>query len=258
MRPRFLQAILLRLPTAIQLAGRLFGFEIKRADAYARDDLRLTHLLAHHRVDLVFDVGANRGQFARSLFDTGYTGQIVSFEAVQAAHDNMTSRAAKRQNNWTIEPLGALGDRCGEVEFHVNAAETTSSLLAPSANSAASISELRPVSVHKVPVRRLDDVAQAYQIDSRRSFLKLDVQGGEALVLAGAQNSLTQVVGILIELSFIELYAGQPLAFDVLQPLLEMGFVVHDIYAAYRDPNTFQLAQADFVLFHKDRMNAGK
>ena len=40
----------------------------------------LRHLLAAQRIDLVVDVGANRGQFARLVRRVGYSGEIVSFE----------------------------------------------------------------------------------------------------------------------------------------------------------------------------------
>ncbi len=40
----------------------------------------LRNLLQLHRIDLVLDVGANRGQFARLVRQLGFLGRIVSFE----------------------------------------------------------------------------------------------------------------------------------------------------------------------------------
>lgn len=239
----------------VQAAGRAVGLEIRKNGPSARDDLRLARFLADQRIALVLDIGANRGQFATGLFAAGYAGRIVSFEALPIAHVALTAAAA-RNDRWAVAPAGALSDAAGEVEFNVNSADATSSLLKASAESLDTIPGIRPQSLVRVATRRLDDVAADYGVGTVPTFLKIDVQGGEALVLAGAQATLEQVAGLVIELSFTQLYAGQPLAFDVLNPLLAMGFVVHDIAPAYRDPATFRLHQADVVLFHPDRLRS--
>jgi Methyltransferase FkbM domain len=100
---------------------------------------------------------------------------------------------------------------------------------------------------------RLDDIAENLGLGSAKTMLKIDVQGGEAQVLAGATTTLDQVVGIVIELSMTELYTGQALALDILQSLSDRGFDLFDIATAYRDPASFRLHQIDAVLFHRDR-----
>src|SRR5581483_618078 len=54
----------------------------------------LRSLLARHRIDLVFDVGANRGQFAQALRRLGYRGEIVSFEPLAAHGEALRAAAA--------------------------------------------------------------------------------------------------------------------------------------------------------------------
>jgi hypothetical protein len=55
-------------------------------------------------------------------------------------------------------------------------------------------------------------------------FLKLDVQGGELLVLRGAAETLRLTEAVYLEVSFQELYEGQPLIEEVIGFLRSCGF----------------------------------
>jgi FkbM family methyltransferase len=239
----------------IQSAGRVLGVDIRRNGPSARDDLRLLHFLRLQQVELLFDIGANRGQFAQLMLGAGYAGRMISFEAMPAAHADLM-RAASGHVRWTVAPQAALSDSAGEVEFFVNASDATSSLLPPSAASQAQIPGIRTQQVVRVPTLRLDDISGDHGLGTARTMLKIDVQGGEAKVLAGATATLQQVVGLVVELSLTELYAGQTLALDILAPLIAQGFELVDIGVAYRDPASMRLHQIDAVLFHKDRLAA--
>lgn len=79
------------------------------------------------------------------------------------------------------------------------------------------------VSTEIVEVRTLDDF-----IDELRSgdpaLLKIDVQGAELDVLRGATESLRLFRWIYLEMSFVELYEGQPLADAIVEELRGRGF----------------------------------
>ena len=55
----------------------------------------LVKLLKYYDINKVFDVGANTGQFAESLFNNGYTGKIVSFEPLKEAYDTLLQKKNK-------------------------------------------------------------------------------------------------------------------------------------------------------------------
>ena len=61
------------------------GIDITRYRPATTEVGRLSAMLGHHGVDLVFDVGANTGQFATALRTAGYVGTIVSFEPLSSA-----------------------------------------------------------------------------------------------------------------------------------------------------------------------------
>jgi FkbM family methyltransferase len=62
-------------------------------------------------------------------------------------------------------------------------------------------------------------------------FMKLNVQGGELEVLRGAGPLLDGVLGILIEVAFVESYVGRPLFDDIDRFLRGAGFTFFDVLA---------------------------
>lgn len=85
-------------------------------------------MLKAHEVNLVFDIGANAGQFAQSLRELGYRGRIVSFEPQSEAREQL-ERAASVDPLWEVAPKAAIGAEDGEIELNLAANSISSSLL---------------------------------------------------------------------------------------------------------------------------------
>ncbi len=79
------------------------------------------------------------------------------------------------------------------------------------------------VDVSEIATVRLDDVPEALGAD----YLKLDVQGAEAKVLAGARTCLNSVLAVHTEVEFVPVYEGQPLFGDIDAILRSRGFMLH-------------------------------
>lgn len=69
-------------------------------------------------IDLVFDIGANTGQFASELRLIGYKGRMVSFEPLSVAHRELMQKP-NRDSQWQIHPRTAIGDFDGEIEINI-------------------------------------------------------------------------------------------------------------------------------------------
>src|SRR5262245_26822768 len=89
--------------------------------------LKLSAELARQGVELVLDVGANTGQFARSLRTDGYAGKIISFEPLSAAFAVLQHKCAQ-DRDWECHNL-AIGDAEGSATINVSANSLSSSLL---------------------------------------------------------------------------------------------------------------------------------
>ena len=86
-------------------------------------------LLRELEVNIVLDVGANLGQYARSLRANGYAGRIVSFEPVPHIADRLEKRASG-DPDWQVLRC-ALGDRDETAEIHVGVGQARLSSLLP-------------------------------------------------------------------------------------------------------------------------------
>src|SRR5579862_2380847 len=106
------------LKTLIHRTLRKAGFDLLPYNATRFPDIRFGAALAAHKVNLVFDVGANTGQFGRELRQLGYRGRIVSFEPLSAAWAKLKD-ASNNDPMWEVSPRCAIGSEDGEIEIHI-------------------------------------------------------------------------------------------------------------------------------------------
>jgi len=205
----------------------------------------LRALLALQPPDLVVDVGANRGQFARWMRQLGYQGTLVSLEPQPALAATLRPLAAT-DRNWTIIE-GAVSDVAGETELQVFDDDTFSSLQAPTPFARRRFGGLlRPAGTCRVRTRRLDDwIGDLPGPPARRIFLKTDTQGHDLFVLRGAPALLSRSVAVLAEGSITPLYEGAP-SVELLQAFLApAGFRPAGVFGVSHDPTDGSMLEAD-------------
>ena len=192
--------------------------------------------------DVVLDVGANEGQFGADLRRRGYSGRIVSFEPVPDVFARL-HEATRGDGAWDARNE-ALGAEPATLPIHVANHDASSSLLPPSSRMGAFADFLAFDATVDVTVRRLDDVCRP----GERVALKVDTQGYESAVLAGAERSLGRIDAVLLELSLVPLYQGEPPAEEVLAWARARGFVPAYLAPAFVARPSRQWIQADVLL----------
>jgi FkbM family methyltransferase len=200
-------------------------------------------LMDSEGVGVVFDVGANTGQYGKQLRSHGYRGRIISFEPVSTAFE-VLSEAAALSDDWSCSRL-ALGDTDGEGVVQVTANSQSSSLLAILDRHASAMQGSQVVSAEDVPLARLDSVAPGLVSPAERLMLKLDVQGFEDSVLRGARRTLERVRVVECEMSFVPLYEGQALVTDIVRELENADFLLIGLFEGFKDQRTGEILQMD-------------
>ena len=197
--------------------------------------------------DVIFDVGANTGQFAQGLRASGYHGHLISFEPLSGAHATLVAAAAS-DPLWDVAERCAVGasDRSAEINI---AGNSYSSSLLPMLDLHR---EAAPQSAYQgtesCRVITLDSYIERTFSDPTTLFgLKIDTQGYEAEVLAGLRCNHDRVKVIVCEMSLAPLYARGPSMSELSHLLAELGYHCVALGPEFEDPRTGELLQANGV-----------
>jgi FkbM family methyltransferase len=231
---------------ALKMLARLAGFEVRQYSVTSSPDAQLKTILSHHRVNLVFDVGANVGGYGRKLRACGYKGRIVSFEPLQTAHRVLT-QTAHNDSRWEVAPRMAIGAEDGAISINIAANFASSSVLPMAEAHVAAAPDSRYIRSEEVPLRRLDTIAPNYIRDGSIAFLKADTQGYEDRVLTGARETLNRVVGLQLEMSFAYNYTGQVLFSEMVERYIPKDFTLWAIWPEFANQRTGQLLAVDAI-----------
>ena len=203
------------LRRSLKEALKAGGYELCRARPRRAD------FLGSRLVDTVLDVGANVGQFGRTLRREGFRGRIVSFEPTAECFAALRD-VMEADGNWTGFNVGLSG-RDGTATINVGA-DTAFSSLHPVRPAALRFDPLSaPVRTEEIRLARLDGFDATIAGD--RLFLKVDTQGHERAVLEGAGALLDRVAGVQLELPVSALYDGVWTLEEALGFMRGLGFV---------------------------------
>ena len=170
----------------------------------------LFSLLRPERQTLVVDIGASAqdggAPFYKPMFDRALC-RILGFEPYEKAFADLQ---AKRGPLETYLPH-AIADG-NEHTLHICEEGGMTSLMRPDPKRLHQFqiftAAARVLQEQRIATRKLDDIPEAQDCD----YLKIDVQGGEMMVLRNATKALAHAVAVHIEVWFVPLYENQPLS----------------------------------------------
>jgi FkbM family methyltransferase len=199
--------------------------------------------LASLNVQTVIDVGANRGQFALCARSVMPATRIISFEPLSEPAE--VFRKVFQGDESTQLMQMAVGSTDEKRTIHVSKADDSSSLLPITDRQELLFPGTAEKETREVSVKKLNDVIERPQIDTP-ALLKIDVQGFEKEVLIGSEEVLPVFSYVYAECSFMELYADQSPAHEVIAFLSDHGFDLAGVYNLSYDRNGIAI-QGDFL-----------
>ena len=189
---------------------------------------------------VIFDVGANVGQFLIGVKNILPNAAVHSFEPDPKTFEYLTKNSA-RLKNVTINNL-ALSEKDGFLEFYQSKVSSEwSSLVKPYTGD---------FNLIKVDSKKLDDYIASKSVVII-DLLKIDVEGAEMLVLKGGEKTLKISKFILVEAS-IDRSEDNMKSSDILKFLFDKGFEIDSVGRIFRERVGSSQSSVNIILRNKN------
>jgi len=227
---------------------RARGYDVVPYDTRNYHLLRRALLFQTYHIDLVLDVGASDGGYARELRANGYRERICSFEP-RAAAFRALEKSSRSDNKWEVMNC-ALGTANGSVDIHVSANGDSSSILDLAQGSGTESPQVSYIERETISVATLDGLFDNIRQGAVNILLKMDVQGFEMEVLKGAEHSLASIETIQLELALTPTYQNQMHLHEMCGLLYQKGYTMVSIEPGSHNRLTGRQFEVD-GLFHR-------
>ena len=226
----------LQLKARVRRSLAAADLEVHRASTSWRRSL--PPILQHYkRLGLdpatVIDVGVGPGTF--DLYAGLPDAQLVLVEPLAEWSGHMEAIQRARPAEIVLAVAGATA---GETQISVHPVPWNSSVFG------APRGEDLKQEWRTVPMVRLDDVVQDLAV-AGPFVIKVDVEGAELEVLAGATEALAETELVLLELSLFELVPGLAQFHEVVAWMHDHGFVLSELYDGHNRLLDGSLARLD-------------
>lgn len=200
-------------------------------------------------INTVIDIGANTGQFTKTISALLPQAKVYSFEPLPDCFEEL-EKFTQGKNQLKAFNIG-IGEESGISSFERSESSQSSSFLKMADTHKEAFPFTKETSLLEVKIAKLDDIAESLKLDSPL-LIKIDVQGYEKAVLKGGKNTIKKADIIICELSFVILYESQPLFDEVNLIFQELGFEFQGMLDQIMDPLTGKILQGDgiFVRLH--------
>jgi FkbM family methyltransferase len=187
----------------------------------------------------VIDIGAYKGDWAEMARRVFPEAAFLMLEAQESQRETLEQVTRRNGPSFRYEIVLLGPENRQEVNFRIcDAAPTASSVLAAQGGA--------PPRLLKRKMETLDGILSRQDF-RRPEFIKIDVQGYELEVLKGGAEALVSAEAVLLEVSLLEVYKGNPLIHEVIPFMHERGFQCYDIPALMRRPSDGTLWQVDMI-----------
>lgn len=171
----------------------------------------------------IVDAGANHGDFSQAASACFPSARCLLVEPLPQLHGELERRCKSYRGHWLLEKC-ALGATNCVMPLYVAQDDAIGSLAGFSEEYVAVNAGAKPSDPLECRVRTLDEVAAQHGI-AAIDLLKIDVEGFEFEVLAGAGEALAKTKAVVVEVSLVRTPSCHGSALlRMLNLLTEAGF----------------------------------
>lgn len=151
-------------------------------DKFLRDDLKQFIL----NPNVIFDVGANKGQYSTLLIQHYPKASIYSFEPNPNTFEVIKNSIGDKINLFNI----GMGESLGQLDLHFDKNDETSVQATSDPEILKEIAKTENITSVKIEIDTIDNFCATHKIEEI-DLLKIDTEGFEIEVIDGAQKMLS-------------------------------------------------------------------
>ncbi len=230
----------------------------KQYNIQLNGEAALLRRLAYFNPQVVFDVGANIGDWSLTAGQYLPNAMIHAFEIAPPTASELRRRTWPLQNKIKLNEFG-LGERAGEVKVYLSPeSSTATSTLRAAIDASAVEHRIRQINEINAEITTGDAYLHREGIP-RVDLLKIDVEGAEMSVLEGFAGSFEKRAVDLVQFEYGHLnLATRCFLADLHGFFTARGFVVGKIFPEGVAFKEYDLSDEDFVgpnylACHRDR-----
>ena len=236
-----------QLPEVVTLYKDLFNnndprvWSLSPLSLYFRRGYRYFMPLALNNINVIVDIGANRGLFFFSALSYFKPKFALAVEPIPHLSNSIQEQIKLFKETQSAVFQGVVSNAPGKINFNIIANQSSSSINKPvlSAEKAYGKS-LNIVDSIMVDTETLDRLSNKYNFTSI-DLIKIDVQGAERLVIEGGYDSIRKCKYLIIEVLFENHYESQSDFFELDKLLQKAGLRLGTIYNLERDDRGYLL-----------------
>ena len=98
---------------------KVFNLKLIKIVDQFNNSYRLVLAFKEKKINYIFDIGANEGQFTKDIRFYGYKNEIISFEPLKLEFEKLKSNS-QNDDNWSVYKRCAIGNKNNEIEIYVS------------------------------------------------------------------------------------------------------------------------------------------
>ena len=201
-----------------------------------RDDIRV-----------VFDIGANIGDFTLTAYRSFPNAHIYSFEPVSTTYKRLCENVSDYRDRITPYNFGFF-NAYKRLDIHITSFHGANSILDQSQDYKINAhSHIKEIGTENIEVCTMDSFLSNNNID-KINIVKIDVEGVEKEVIEGGLETFrNKVDNVFIELSFLRRNRESAYWVEICKLLYDLGFMLINVYdvAKYTENGREYVGQMD-------------